>query len=90
MAFKSYNKLLEDEILTSLNLLFPSLMRLTYDSRKQVYDRLMLKKISRKIIFKVLTAISCPLKALDRFTQCSLRNLLHFLSINICQRTPQI
>ena len=44
------------------------LLRATYISQKKLYDRLMLKKISRKIIFKVVTAISCPLKALDRLT----------------------
>ena len=35
------------------------------------------QKNFRKIIFKVLTAISCPLNALDMPTKISLRNILH-------------
>ena len=35
------------------------------------------RKIFQKIIFEVLTAISCPLKALDMLSWISLRNILH-------------
>ena len=47
-------------------------------------------KIFLKFIFKVLTAISCPLEALDRFLQCLLCNLLHLESNCLYHRTPKV
>ena len=74
MALKSYKKYLEDKtanqnnfscsgkerrpVITETDLQFTKICLLSVN----------VKKISRKIIFKVLTAISSPLKALDRFT----------------------
>ena len=61
-----------------------SLLRLTYSSQKQIYDRLRLKKIEKN-----LTAINSPMKALDMLTLCSLQNLWNFQSTMLCHRTPK-
>ena len=47
------------------------------------------KQQYRKIIFKALTAINCPLKALDRSTYASLRNPFHSYLTRLGHRTPK-
>ena len=49
----------------------PVITEIDLEFKKITYDYLMLKKFFRKIILKVLTANSCPLKALDMFTYSS-------------------
>ena len=72
MALKSYNKLLEDKTANQIALEGKRRPYITETDTQftkiclwLVYD---VKKISRKITFKTLTAISCALKVLNRIT----------------------
>ena len=60
---------------------FLPLVRLTYSSQNKFMNK-QYKKIEN-FVFKVLTAISCPLNALARFAQCSVGNLFQIYAIGI-------
>ena len=66
-----------------------SSLRLPYNSQKYVYVRLMLKNVP-KFNFKVLTAISSPLKA-DNLCQRTPKNLKtkSKTHLKFCHRTPK-
>ena len=74
MALKLYNKYLEDITANQINFGcsrkngVPYITDTYLQFTKEKFDRLVLKEIAQKIIFIVLTAVSCPLKFLDRFT----------------------
>ena len=74
MALKTYNKQLFDKAANEINLCCngmkefnPVFTETNLQFTNKVYDLLILKNF-QKFISKVLTAISCPLTALDRFT----------------------